>query len=113
MILMLVTTGLLLVAAIAIGQAVLRGLGVRSWTWLAPSVGLAVMMVVVSIARVVPGRALTTAVLLAIVLGAALWVVVRDRMLWPDPMGLLAALPVPRPFAPCGLRARGRTDWPR
>ena len=94
MILMLVTTGLLLVAAIAIGQAVLRGLGVRSWTWLAPSVGLAVMMVVVSIARVVPGRALTTAVLLAIVLGAALWIVVRDRMLWPDPMGLLAALPV-------------------
>ncbi len=106
MILILATTLFLLLSALVIGQAILRGLGARTATWLAPALGLCAMMLIASVAGLVPGRAVTTFVALALVTAGCAWVVVRDRSLWPDATGLLASLPllalVMTPFAAAG-----------
>ena len=63
----------LLGAAVVIGQAVLRMMGCRHWTWLAPSVGLAVMVFIATATEFIPGGALTSFVALRNMAGVVLW----------------------------------------
>jgi hypothetical protein len=82
------------VAALAIGQAALRVCGFQRWSWLAPPVGFSIAMVVAIPALHLPGRATTTAVLLALLVVVSLVVVLRDPAMRPPLGGLLAPLPV-------------------
>lgn len=57
-----------------LGQATLRLLGAAEWNWLAPGVGLAVSVLLAAPTMYLPGRATTTAVLLAVLsVAAAVW----------------------------------------
>jgi hypothetical protein len=57
-----------------IGQAALRLAGAREWSWLAPAVGLSIGMAVATPAIHVPGRTLTVAILLGVLMiAAAVW----------------------------------------
>lgn len=85
---------LILAADMVIGQAILRGLGVRHWTWLAPAIGMVATMIVATTALFAPGRAVTAFALLCAATAISIWIVARDRALWPDAVGLAAGLPV-------------------
>lgn len=84
----------ILAACILLGQALLWLLGVNKWSWLAPSMGLATMIIIVGPTQVVPGGAATSFVVLSIATGAAACVLVPRRALWPTGVGLLAGIPV-------------------
>jgi hypothetical protein len=61
-------------AALFIGQAVLRLIGAKEWNWLAPAVGLSVLMLVATPAFSIPGRTTTVAIVLALAtVAAAVW----------------------------------------
>jgi hypothetical protein len=90
----IVMSALLICAgALLVGQVVLRLCGVSGWSWLAPAVGMAVLMLVAVPALYVPGRSLTMAIVLALVVAGCAVAVVRDRSSWPPLGGLTAALP--------------------
>jgi hypothetical protein len=82
------------VASLFIGQAALRVAGAREWSWLAPPVGIAVVMMIATPALDVPGRAATVTVLVgALTIAAIVWCV-RAPEHRPPLAGLLAAAPV-------------------
>lgn len=90
----IVTSAVLVCAgALVVGQAVLRVCGAREWSWIAPPIGASVLMLLAVPAVYLPGRSVTVAVLLAVIVIAALVVLVRDRSSRPPLMGLLAGLP--------------------
>ena len=84
----------------------LRLCGAPRWSWLAPSVGVAVLMLVAYPAVYLPGRAATTAVLLALLTAAAGAATLRDGPHRPPLTGILAAAPAALlalvPFAAAG-----------
>lgn len=82
------------VAASAIGQAVLRLCGARTWSWMSPAVGLSVMMVVAIPMPQVPGRATTIAVILGLISLGALAYVAQSRSQWPPLVQVAAGIPV-------------------
>jgi hypothetical protein len=79
--------------ALVLGQTACRLCGARSWSFLAPPVGLALLMLVSVTAIHVPGHATTVAVLLLLVL-AGLVLLIREPALRPRPSVLLCAAPV-------------------
>lgn len=79
---------LLFTASAVLGQGVLCACGRRTWSWLAPAVGLATLVIVAGAAIRLPGRDLTAMAAVGIVLAAAI------ALLW-----------VRRPEAPGALRA--------
>ncbi len=80
--------------SLALGQAALRLVGAREWSWLAPPVGISVAMLISASALHVPGGCATVAVLLAaLTLAAIIWCG-RDAAHRPPISGLLAATPV-------------------
>jgi hypothetical protein len=81
-------------AALFIGQAVLRLLGAKEWNWLAPAVGLSVMMLVSTPTFSIPGRTTTVAIVLALVAVAAAAWCLSSAAHRPPPLGLLALAPV-------------------
>jgi hypothetical protein len=82
------------VASLFIGQAALRLAGAREWSWLAPPVGISVVMLVAVTATHVPGHSATVAVLVgALTIGAIVWCI-RTPEQRPPIGGLLAAAPV-------------------
>lgn len=90
----IVMSALLICAgALLVGQAVLRLCGASGWSWLAPAAGMAVLMLVAVPALYVPGRSLTMAVVLAVLVVGCAVVVARDAASRPPLGGLLAALP--------------------
>ncbi len=90
----LLSATLTCLAALFLGQALLRLVGAREWSWLAPPVGLSLAMLVAAPTASVPGKATTMAVLLAALgLAAAVWCL-RSPPHRPPSAALLAALPV-------------------
>ncbi len=82
------------VSVLFVGQAALRIAGAREWSWMAPPVGLSVLMLIAVPTMDVPGRATTMAVLVAVLsVGAAVWCLSSPRHR-PPIGGLLAAAPV-------------------
>jgi hypothetical protein len=90
----LITAAVTCFACLFVGQAALRICGAAEWSWLAPPVGLSVLMMAAIAARHVPGNADTVAVLLGLVtLAAAVWCLLAPAHR-PPLGGLLAAVPV-------------------
>jgi hypothetical protein len=90
----LLATAVTCVASVMLGQAALRLAGARGWSWLAPSVGISVLMLLALPATHLPGRCATTAAIAtALTVAAGVWCL-RDPAHRPPLSGLLAALPV-------------------
>lgn len=82
------------IASLFIGQAALRLAGAREWSWIAPPVGLSVVMLIAVPANHVPGHVATMAVLVgALTVGASVWCLLAPEHR-PPIGGLLAATPV-------------------
>jgi hypothetical protein len=82
------------ISSLFIGQAALRLAGAREWSWIAPPVGLSVVMLIATPAIDVPGHAATMAVLVAALTTAAtVWCLLAPQHR-PPLGGLLAAVPV-------------------
>lgn len=77
-----------------VGQAALRLAGAREWSWIAPSVGMSILMLIAVPQNHLPGRTATDAVILAVVTLAAIVWCASDRAHLPPWKGILAALPV-------------------
>jgi uncharacterized membrane protein (UPF0136 family) len=101
-----VSAALICAAAPLVGQAVLRVGGYRDWSWLSAAVGMSALMLLAVPALHVPGRAVTTAVVLAIVTVGCAVAAVRDPAMRMPSVGLLTAAPVGAlalvPFASAG-----------
>ena len=82
------------VSSLFLGQAALRLAGAREWSWIAPLVGVSIGMLVSAPAIHLPGRCVTTAVLLGILTLAAILWCGRAPAHRPPLWGLLAGLPV-------------------
>lgn len=99
---------LICAASLLTGRAALRLLGRRQLTWLEPSVGLAILLAVCSIAIRLPHRATTTLVLLVLVVIASLAILRGAAVPGPDslviggPAALLALLLASLPFVASG-----------
>ncbi len=106
MILILLSALITCFACMSLGQATLRMCGATRWSWMAPPVGIAVLMLLALPARFVPGRAATPAVVIATLTVASFGWCVRAREHRPPLLGLGAAAPVALlalvPFAAAG-----------
>ncbi len=90
----LLSTFVTCVLSLSIGQAALRLAGAREWSWLAPPVGISVVMLIAAPANQLPGRCAPVAVLVgAMAIASILWCW-RERRHRPPITGLLAAAPV-------------------
>ena len=90
----LLSAVLVCLGSLAIGQAVLRICGTRTWSPLAGPIGLSSLMLVTVPALHIPGRSATVAVLAALLtLGSVAWAV-RDPAMRPPVGSLLAVVPV-------------------
>lgn len=94
MLAMIVSAALVCAGAVLVGQLVLRLCGAREWSWSAPAVGLALLMAVSTLALHVPGRTLTTALLLGALLAAGIVLAVREPAQRIPLSGLLAGIPL-------------------
>ena len=91
------------VSSLAIGQAVLRLCGARSWSWLSPAVGLALLCALCWGTVRLPGEGVVSAVAVAVLTVVALvylWGRVEDggealRAGWPVALGALLAASLP------------------
>ncbi|MGI9556783.1 MAG: hypothetical protein ACR2N5_02460, partial [Solirubrobacterales bacterium] len=107
----LVAAALVVAASMVVGQAILRLAGRREWSWLAPGVGIAALLILGAATVRLPGRGLTAAVVIAAVsVAAALFLYMRvrgtRRMLRAGlPPALVAAALIAIPFA-----INGRVD---
>jgi hypothetical protein len=81
-------------ASLFVGAAALRICGADEWNWLAPPVGLSVLMMAAITERHVPGHADTVSVALALVTLAAFAWCIATPAHRPPLRGLLAAAPV-------------------
>jgi hypothetical protein len=94
MILILLSALITCIASLALGQAALRICGASRWSWMAPPVGIAILMLLATPARYVPGRATTAAVVIALLTVASLVWCVRAAEHRPPLFGLVVAAPV-------------------
>jgi hypothetical protein len=96
-------TGVICVASLAIGQAAIALCGARTWSWLAPAVGLALVTAACWATVRLPGDGLASALLVLLLTGAAiayLWERVGDgkaalRLGIPVAVAALAAASLP------------------
>jgi hypothetical protein len=106
MITLLLCATLTCFGSLVLGQGVLALCGARQWSWLAPSVGVAVMILIAVPAIHLPGRSATVAVVMAICIAAGIVLWVRCPAHRPPLPGLLAGFPVALlvlvPFAASG-----------
>jgi hypothetical protein len=91
---LLLSAALICLGSLALGQGVMALCGAREWNWLAVPVGIATMMLLAVPALHVPGRSMTVAVVIAllIVAGLVLWVLRPPHR--PPLSDVLAGLPV-------------------
>lgn len=81
-------------ASLFVGQAALRLAGAEEWSWLAPPVGISVVMLVATPALHVPGHCATMAVLVGLMtIGAIAWCL-RSPRHRPPLIGICATAPV-------------------
>jgi hypothetical protein len=103
---LLLSAALTCLGSLALGQGVLAICGARQWNWLAAPVGVAIMMLLAIPAIHVPGRSVTVAVVMAILIVAGLVLWIRQPAHRPPLGDLLAGLPVALlvlvPFAASG-----------
>ncbi|HEY4450083.1 MAG TPA: hypothetical protein VGN13_00635 [Solirubrobacteraceae bacterium] len=90
----LLSAAITCLGSLSIGQGAMALLGARRWTWLSAPVGVALMILVAVPAIHVPGRALTVAIAMFVLIaaGIVLWVVRPAHR--PPAAGLLAGAPV-------------------
>ncbi|MFN2612670.1 MAG: hypothetical protein ABR536_04780 [Solirubrobacterales bacterium] len=99
---------LICAASLLIGRAAMRLLGGRELSWLEPSVGLAIMLALCSLAIRLPHRATTTIALIAVVAVAALAILRRQALpgrgalAVGGPVALLVLVFASLPFAASG-----------
>ena len=98
---------LILLASAAVGWAVLALTGRREWSWTAPALGLAALVIAGGAAQL-PGRAVTDAIVIAITVAGAVLVLALSRpgrmpriSIW-APIVLLVVLAASVPFAAGG-----------
>jgi hypothetical protein len=89
----LISTALICAGSLLVGQAVCRLAGYTRFTWIAPAVGLSVLILVASTALHLPGRSATTAALCLLLAVAGAVLLVRDRRLRPSLGAVLIGLP--------------------
>ena len=94
MILILLSALIVCIASLSLGQAALRICGAPRWSWLAPPVGISILMLLATPARYLPGRSMTTFVVIALVTVVSLLWCARAPSHRPPLFGLVAALPV-------------------
>ena len=81
------------VAALFVGQAALRLCGAREWNWMAPAVGLSLLMLIATPAIDLPGRATTMAIFLCLLSLAAIVWCMSSPAHRPPISGLSAGIP--------------------
>ncbi len=102
------SVALLLVASAVLGQGVLCACGRRTWSWLAPAVGLATLVIVAGATIRLPGRDLTAMAAVGIALAASIAVLWIRRPEAPGafrvglPIVVAIALAASLPFAAAG-----------
>lgn len=94
MLALLVSAALVCAGAMLVGQLVLRLCGAPAWSWTAPAVGFAVLMLVSMTALHIPGGTVTTALALMALTVAGLVLAVREPAQRPPLTGLLAGIPL-------------------
>jgi hypothetical protein len=94
MILILLSALIICIASLSLGQAALRLCGAPHWSWMAPPVGIAILMLLAIPARYVPGRSLTTAVIIAVLTVTSFVWCARVPRHRPPLLGFVAAAPV-------------------
>jgi hypothetical protein len=87
----LVSAAVVCAFALLFGQAVLRLCGCARWSWLAPGVGMSVLMIGATPALHLPGRSVTVAVVLALAALACAAIATRDAAMRPPPLELVLA----------------------
>ena len=88
------SAALVCAGAVLVGQLALRLCGAREWSWSAPGVGLAALMLVSLPAPQLPGRTVATALLLLVLLIAGIVLAIRQPAQRPPLTGMLAGVPV-------------------
>ncbi len=83
----------LCVSALFVGQAALRLCGAREWNWMAPMVGLSLLMLIATPALDLPGRATTMSIILGLLSVAAIVWCMSSPPHRPPLGGLSAAVP--------------------
>ncbi|MCU1488987.1 MAG: hypothetical protein JWM85_392, partial [Acidimicrobiaceae bacterium] len=91
---LLLAAGVTCLGSLVLGQVVLALCGVRGWSWLAPPVGVAVMILIAVPAIHLPGRSATSAAVTAVMVAAGLVLWIRRPEHRPPLGDLLAGLPV-------------------
>jgi hypothetical protein len=94
MVLIVLSALVVCIASLSLGQAALRICGARHWSWMAAPVGISILMLAAAPARYLPGRAITTAVVITILVVASLVWCLRVPAHRPPLLGLVAAGPV-------------------
>jgi hypothetical protein len=94
MILILLSALITCIASLSLGQAALRICGASRWSWMAPPVGIAILMLLATPARYVPGRATTAALVIAVATVTSLVWCARRPEHRPPLIGLGMAAPV-------------------
>ena len=89
----LISALVLCVSALFVGQAALRLCGAREWNWMAPMVGLSLLMLIATPALDLPGRATTMAIILGLLSVAAIVWCMASPAHRPPIAGLSAAVP--------------------
>jgi hypothetical protein len=80
-------------ASLFLGQAALRLCGAKEWSWLAPAVGISIVMLIASPAKAIPGRTVTVAIFVAILVLAAFAWCLTSSSHRPPLTGLIAVIP--------------------
>jgi hypothetical protein len=105
---------ILLAFAAVIGQALISiSLGVRrglplAFSWLAPPVGVAAMLILAGVTARLPGHGITAAIVLVIAVGVSIWWLrgrvsgIRDAFTLGAPVALITLLAASIPFAVAG-----------
>jgi hypothetical protein len=94
MVAILLSAAVTCIASLFLGQAALRLAGAQEWSWLAPSIGISIVMMIAVTSDHVPGRTATVAAIVAaLALAAIVWCAL-DRVHLPPLKGILAAVPV-------------------
>jgi len=94
MTLILLSALIVCIASLSLGQAALRICGASRWSWMAAPVGISILMLLATPARYVPGRAMTTAVIIAALTVTSLLWCARAPEHRPPLFGLITAAPV-------------------
>jgi hypothetical protein len=77
MVAILLSAAVTCVASLFIGQAALRLCGAREWNWIAPAVGISIVMLIATPAQAIPGRTATVAAIVAV--AAIVWCLADAR----------------------------------